>query len=375
MVNLELITALNELQKEKGIEKKVVLAALEDALASAYKKSFGKDWKIVVTVDHESGEIRVFHARTVVMDPDYNSEDPNEIKFSAAVKIDKKIKLGEETREELFPDPNASRIAAQTAKQVIVQKIKEAEKDIIYSEYKCQENALITGTVRRFESRNVILAIDDRVEVLLPMKEQIPRERFRISDRVKALIVNVEKSGKGPSIIVSRTCPEFLKKLFETDIPEIQDNLVEIKAVSREPGIRAKVAVQSLKEKVDPVGACVGYRGSRIQGIISELKGEKIDIVKWNEDLEVYLSNALNPVKLVSMKTKSDLRTEQKHIEAIVPDTQFSIAIGKEGQNVKLVSRLLGIKLDIINESEYKKFIEQSMFGGSEKNSGQDEEA
>ncbi|MDD2715989.1 MAG: transcription termination factor NusA [Candidatus Wallbacteria bacterium] len=361
MVNLELIGALNDLQKEKGIDKNVVLAALEDALSSAYKKSFGKDREIVVKVNPESGEIQIFHARIVVADVDYTA-DINQIKFSEAIKINKKIKLGEEIREEMIPDKNDSRIAAQTAKQVIVQKIKEAEKEMIFNEYKSHENTIVVGVVRRFESRNVILAINDRVEVLLPLKEQLPRERFRISDKIKAYIINVEKSGKGPNIIVSRTCPEFLKRLFEMEIPEIMDSLVEIKSVSREPGIRSKVAVVSHKEKVDPVGACVGYRGSRIQGIISELKGEKIDIVKWNDDLDTYLSNALNPVKLVSMRIKSET-DGVKHLEAIVPDSQLSLAIGKEGQNVKLISRLLKIKLDIINESEYKKFIEKNMFG------------
>ncbi|MDD5091250.1 MAG: transcription termination factor NusA, partial [Candidatus Wallbacteria bacterium] len=281
MINLELIGALNELQKEKGISKEVVIAALEDALASAYKKNYGRDKNLAVKLNPDDGGITIFHVRTVVADPDFTGEE-NEIKFSEAVKIDKKIKLGEETRQELTPDTNATRIAAQTAKQVIIQKIKEAEKEKIYDDYKHLESTVVTGIVRRFESKNVILAIDDRVEVLLPLKEQIPRERFRISDRVKAYIINVEKSGKGPNVIVSRTCPEFLKKLFQMEIPEIQDNLVEIKFVSRDAGSRSKVAVISHKDKVDPVGACVGYRGSRIQGIISELKGEKIDIIKWN---------------------------------------------------------------------------------------------
>lgn len=364
MVNQNLITAIEELQKEKGIKKEVVISALEDALASAYRKNYGKDKKFEVEVNPKSGEIRLFDVQNVVDDEEFE-DNPGELMFSEAIKIDEELKVGDRIVKEIIPDRTASRIAAQTAKQVIVQKIKEAEKELIYDEYKDMADTVVQGVVRRFESRNVILELNGKAEILLPLDYQIPRERFRAGDRVKVIITRVEKVGKGPGIIASRTAPLFVKRLFEQEIPELQDDTIEIKAVSRIPGFRSKVAVVSKKDKVDPVGSCVGYRGSRIQVIISELKGEKIDIVKWNDDLETYMSNAFSPTKLISMKIMGET-DERKQVQAIVSDEHYGQLIGREGQNIKLISELLGVDLEILSEKEYKENIEKSLFSENE---------
>lgn len=365
-MNKELIKALEGLESEKGIKKETVILALEEALASAYRKVLGREKEIEVKVDPSTGEIKVFDIKKVVADVDLRDLD-TEIKYSEAVKIDKKIKLGSELKKEIIMDNRSSRIAAQTAKQIIIQKIREAEKDKIYEEYKNRVGEIVVGVVRRFERGNTILEIDGNVEILLEKAEQLPRERFRISERVKTIIIEVEKQGKGPTIKVSRCHPDLVKKMFEEEIPEIQEGIVEIKAVAREPGVKSKVAVVSYKDKVDPVGACVGYRGTRVQVIISELRGEKMDIVRWNEDIEVYLMNALAPVKMISMKIVGE-EDGKRVVEAIVSDENYAQVVGKDGQNVRLISELLNIKLKIINESEYKKFVEDKLFSGGDEN-------
>jgi len=363
MINMNLIAAIDELQKEKGIKKETVIAALEDALASAYRKNYGKDKKFEVKINPKSGEIRLFDVKNIVDDEEYE-ENPGELMLSEAIKIDKNLKAGDKIVKEFIPDISASRIAAQTAKQVIVQKIKEAEKELIYDEYKDMTGTIIQGVVRRFENRNVILEINGKAEVLLPLNAQIPRERFRAGDRVKAIITDIEKVGKGPSIIASRTSPDFVKKLFEQEIPELQDNTIEIVTVARIPGFRSKVAVVSKKDKIDPVGSCVGYRGSRIQTIISELRGERIDIVKWNEDLEIYLSNAFSPSKLISMKILGE-KDGRKSVQTIVSDEHYGQLIGRDGQNIKLISDLIDVNLEVLSEKEYKENIEKEMFNGN----------
>jgi N utilization substance protein A len=364
MVNQNLILAIDELQKEKGIKKEVVISALEDALASAYRKNYGKDKRFEVEVNPKTGEIRLFDVKEVVDDEEFE-ENPGELKLSDAIEMDSNLKVGDKIIKEVIPDRTASRIAAQTAKQVIVQKIKEAEKELIYDEYKNMTNTIVQGVVRRFENRNVVLELNGKAEILLPLSEQIPRERFRAGDRVKTIITSVEKIGRGPSIIASRTSPLFVKKLFEQEIPELQDDTIEIKSVSRIPGFRSKVAVASKKDKVDPVGSCVGYRGSRIQVIISELKGEKIDIVKWNDDLEIYISNAFSPTKLISMKIMGET-DGRKQVQAIVSDEHYGQLIGRDGQNIKLISELIGVDLEILSEREYKENIEKSLFNENE---------
>lgn len=342
-MNAEFIEALNQLEKEKGISKDILLEAIEAALISGYKRNFHSAQNVRVDIDRESGKVRVFARKTVVDEV----VDPRlEISLEAAREISPSYQLGDIVEIEVTP-ADFGRIAAQTAKQVVTQRIREAERSIIYQEFVDREEDIVTGVVQRMDNRFFYIDLG-RVEALLPLSETMPGERFKHGDRVKTYITRVEKSTKGPQIFVSRTHPGLIKRLFELEVPEIYDGIVEIHSVAREAGHRSKIAVSSRDEQVDPVGACVGHRGMRVQTVVNELRGEKIDVVPWSDDPEEFVANALRPAKV----TRVEVDEEEKVARVVVPDHQLSLAIGKEGQNARLAAKLTGWKIDIRSESE-----------------------
>ncbi len=342
-MNAEFMQAFEQLGREKGIAPEVLFDAIEAALISAYKRNFSSAQNVRVALDRETGEIHVYARKSVVEEV----TDPRlEISLAEAKEIDPRYILEDVVELEVTPK-NFGRIAAQTAKQVVVQRIREAERGIIYEEYSNRESDIVTGIVQRIEAKNVFVDLG-KAEAILQPSEQIPGEVYRHSDRIKTYIIEVKKTTKGPQILVSRTHPGLLKRLFELEVPEIHDGVVEIKSVAREPGLRSKIAVHSRDENVDPVGACVGHKGMRVQTIVNELKGEKIDIVKWNADPAKYIANALSPAKVVAV----DVNETEKASRVVVPDYQLSLAIGKEGQNARLAAKLTGWKIDIKSESQ-----------------------
>lgn len=342
-MNLELINALKDIEKEKGISSDILLDAIEHALHTAYKKNFGTAQNSRIEIDKETGEIKVYSRKTVVA----NVTDANtEISLEEALEVDPEAKEGDVVEIEVTPS-DFGRIAAQAAKQVVVQQIREAERGLIYEEFSSREGDIVTGTVRRQEARTVYIDLGRAEAILLP-SEQIPTEKYNQGDRIKAYITEVKKTTKGPQILVSRTHPGLLKRLFELEVPEIFEGIVEIKAVAREPGLRSKIAVHSRDENVDSIGSCVGPKGMRVQAVVVELKGEKIDIVKWSSDPREFIANALSPAKVESV----EIDEEEKAARVIVPDHQLSLAIGKEGQNARLAARLTGWKIDIKSASQ-----------------------
>ncbi len=343
-MNQDLFAAIESLEKEKGISKEVLFEALEVALVSAYKRNFQSAPAVSVTLDRETGEIKVFSEVEVV--EEVESEE-TEVSLYEAKVYDPRCQVGDSIKMEVTPK-EFGRIAAQTAKQVVIQRIREAERELIYENFVDRTEEVITGLVRRFEQRNVIVDLG-RTEAVLPVEEQIPHERYRQGERVKALIVDVKKTTKGPQIILSRTHTGFLKRLFEMEVPEIFEGIVEVKAVAREAGHRSKLAVISQNQDIDPVGSCVGPKGSRVQAISNELKGEKIDIIKWSEVSEEYIANALSPAKVSAVM----INHEDNSAAVIVPDNQLSLAIGKEGQNARLAARMTGWKVDISSETQH----------------------
>jgi len=343
-MNIEFLHALDDIASEKDISKDVLLEALETALESAYKKDFGSKENAEVKIDQDSGEVRVIARKEVVEEVDDNN---SEISLEHAQNIDPKLEVGDVAEIEITPD-NFGRIAAQTAKQVVMQRIREAERDVIYDHYKQKEGEFITGTIQRFHKDYIMIDMG-KTEALLPPSEQIDSENYEVGDRIKLFIVEVSSTNKGPRILVSRTHPGLLMRLFEIEIPEIYDGTVEIKEVAREAGYRSKVAVYSENDDVDPVGACVGPRGSRVQAVVDQLDGEKIDIVKWDPDPKVFIANALNPAEV----SEVILNEKEAIAQVVVPDFQLSLAIGKEGQNARLAAKLTGWKVDIVKESEY----------------------
>lgn len=351
-MNLDFINALKDIEKEKGISSEVLLQAIEHALHTAYRKNFGSAQNARIEIARETGEIKVFSRKTAVSEV---TDSALEISLDEAVQIDPEAKKGEIIEMEVTPS-NFGRIAAQAAKQVVVQQIREAERGLIYEEYLSREGDIVTGIVRRQEAKNVYIDLGRTEAVLLP-SEQIITERYEHGDRIKTYITEVKKTTKGPQILVSRTHPGLLKRLFELEVPEIFEGIVEIKAVAREPGMRSKIAVYSRSENVDSIGACVGPKGMRAQAIVQELKGEKIDIVKWDTELKEFIANALSPAKVVSVVIDED----QKAARVIVPNHQLSLAIGKEGQNARLAARLTGWKIDIKDESQLDVAEEQSL--------------
>jgi len=342
-VNTEFIGAIEEIERSKGIAKDVLLEAIEAALISAYRRNFGSSQSVRVHIDRETGEIKVFSRRAVVSEV----EDPRtEISIEEAKQIDPNYLEHDVVESEVTPK-NFGRIAAQTAKQVVVQRIREAERGIIFEEFSSREGDIVTGIVHRQENRNIMIDLG-RAEGVLAPNEQIPGELYRQGERLKAYILEVRKTTKGPQIMLSRTHPGLLKRLFEFEVPEIHDGIVEIKGISREAGSRSKVAVWSRDESIDPVGACVGPKGVRVQSIVGELKGEKMDIVRWSPDIEEFIANSLSPAKVVCVRCYE----EGKVARVIVPDYQLSLAIGKEGQNARLAAKLTGWRIDIRSESQ-----------------------
>ena len=342
-MNSDFLEALKDLEKEKGIAVDVILEAIEAALLSAYKRNFGSLQNARVHIDRDTGDYKVYSQRTVVEEVE---DDRVEISLEEAQKIDPRFNLEDVVENEVTPR-NFGRIAAQTAKQVVVQRIREAERNIIFEEFSNREGDILTGIVQRIENKNVFVELG-KTEAILTPSEQIPNEEYRHGGRLKTYIVEVRKTTKGPQILVSRTHPGLLKRLFELEVPELQEGVVELKSIAREAGYRSKIAVYSKDENVDPVGACVGPKGMRVQNIVNELNGEKIDIVKWNQDPSKYVASSLSPAKVVAVEVWED----EKVARVIVPDYQLSLAIGKEGQNARLAAKLTGWKIDIKSESQ-----------------------
>ncbi|RDW19517.1 transcription termination/antitermination protein NusA [Oceanobacillus arenosus] len=339
----QLFDAIDNLSNEKGIDKKVLLEALEAALISAYKKNFKSASNVRVELNEATGKMSVYSRKTVVEEV----EDPQlEISLDEARKIDPNYELEDTIELEVTPK-DFGRIAAQAAKQVVTQRVREAERGVIFSEYIDREEDVMTGIIQREDPRFVYVNLG-KVEAKLAEAEQMPTEEYKIHDRLKVFVTKVENTSKGPQIYVSRSHPGLLKRLFEMEVPEIFDGVVEIKSVAREAGDRSKLSVYATNPEIDPVGSCVGQRGQRVQAIVDELKGEKIDIVEWSEDPKVYVANALSPSKVVDVIVNE----EEKATTVIVPDYQLSLAIGKRGQNARLAAKLTGWKIDIKSETE-----------------------
>jgi len=339
------LDALKALAKEKGVDEDFLFDAIEAALISAYKRNFGSAQNVRVVLDRHTGAYHVYAIKTVV---DEVFDDVQEISLAQARTINPEYEIDDTLEIEVTP-ANFGRIAAQAAKQVVVQRVREAERGIIYEEFMSREGDIVNGLVSRVENRNVFIDVGKTEAILMPA-EQIVGETYEHGDQIKAYIVEVKRTSKGPQIVVSRTHPGLLKRLFELEVPEIQEGIVEIKSVAREPGMRSKIAVWSKDEDVDPVGSCVGHKGMRVQAIVDELGSEKIDIVKWNEDSAKFIANALSPAKVVSVAVNED----EKVSRVVVPDYQLSLAIGKEGQNARLAAKLTGWKIDIKSETQAK---------------------
>lgn len=343
-MNKELIGALDALEKEKGIKKEIVIEALEAALVSAYKRNYGQAQNVEVDFDAKKGNIKVYAVKTVVEEV---TDDRLEVSLEDALQISRGYELGDEIRFEVTPQ-NFGRIAAQTAKQVIMQRVREAERSVIYEKYSQYENEIVTGEVERQDSRFIYVNIGN-VEAVMGKQDQMPSETYKMHDRIQVFVSRVENSTKGPQVFVSRTAPELLKRLFEKEVPEIYDGVVEIVSIAREAGDRAKIAVRSNDANIDPVGTCVGPRGQRVQEIVNELGGENMDIVEWVDDPAQYIANALNPAEVLDVIFDEE---NERACTVIVPDYQLSLAIGKKGQNARLAARLTNFKIDIKPESE-----------------------
>ncbi|SEF49795.1 NusA antitermination factor [Eubacterium ruminantium] len=342
----EIIDALDQLEKEKGISKEVLMEAIEKSVYSACEKDFGKNTEYEVRMDRETGKIQVF-ANKIVVDVIYDVH--REMTLEEARHIDPNAEIDDEIRVEVTTK-DFGRIAAQKARSIIVQAIKEGERSAVFDYFASKEKDIITGVVQKVNDRGLTISLDEKTETILGEQEMIPGERYRVGDRIKLYIVEVKKNPKGFKIVVSRTHPDLVKRLFEREITEVSDGIVEIKSISREAGSRTKIAVHSTDPNVDAVGACVGMSGTRVNNIVDDLKGEKIDIIEWDEDPAIFIEHALSPSKVVSVK----LVDGEKAARVIVPDYQLSLAIGKEGQNARLAARLTGYKIDIKSESQAK---------------------
>ena len=353
----ELIDALNQLQKEKNIEKEVIMQAIEDSLVAACNRDFGKNAIVKVNMDRETGAISVFVEKTVVEEVE---DSATEISLEDAKMRDIHYELGDVVNIEVTPK-NFGRIAAQHARSVIVQKIKEEERRVLYEHFSHKEKDIVTGVVQRYNGKNICISLDDKTDAVLTEKEQVKGEVFHPTDRIKLYIIEVKDTNKGPKILVSRTHPELVKRLFEKEVAEVYDGTVEIKSIAREAGSHTKIAVASNDPNVDPVGACVGINGARVNAIVNDLKGEKIDIITWSDDPAVLIENALSPSNVISV----DVDPEEKSGRVVVPDYQLSLAIGKEGQNARLAAKLTGYKIDIKSESQAAELQEELDFDDS----------
>jgi N utilization substance protein A len=367
----ELSEAVKQLVADKGISEDLILKTIEMALLAAYKKKFGTTSNAETHIDDENDIVKIYSKKEIV---DKVSEPVFQIKLDEAKKLHSGAELGDEMLIEIKPE-DFGRIAAQTAKQVVRQRLKEIEKDVVYNEFKQREGEMIVGYFQRERAGTIYVNLG-RSEGIMPKGQQSPREHYSLGDRIKALLLEVRKGTKGPQIILSRSHPGFVKKIFELEIPEVADGTIQIKNIVRDPGYRTKVAVFSPRDEVDPVGACVGMKGIRIQAIVGELEGEKIDILKWDTDIKRYISNAMNPVKISRIVVTDE---EKKEALIVVHDAQLAIAIGRQGQNIRLVSKLVGMKLDVMPDSEfetseyaeYARKAADELFGAEEEGEGE----
>ena len=361
--NKELILALEDLEKEKGIKKEYLLESIETALVTAYKRNFDSLENVRVEMDKKTGATHVYSIKTIVK----RVTNPNtQINIKDVKKKNPDLSEGDTIEIEIVPR-DFGRIAAQTAKQVIIQKLREEERKIIYSEFNDRKGEIVTGLIQKAD-KNIVVMDLGKLEGVMPAKEQIPTEKYRVNDRIKGYVLDVEKGEKGaPQVIVSRSNPDFVRKLLEFEIPEIYEGVIEIKSVSRDPGNRSKVAVYSPDPNIDPVGSCVGQKGVRIQNVINELHGEKIDVIEWNEDPSIYIAAALLPAQILAV----DIKEEENFAQVIVPDDQLSLAIGKAGQNARLAARLTNWKIDIKSETQFREML---MAKENENNDSENEE-
>lgn len=348
-MNIEFIEALEQIGKEKGITTEILLEAIEAALISAYKKNYGTSQNVRVYIDRDTGEVKVFTQKNVVESVENELLD---ISLEEARKYNSGYQINDVVEIEVTPK-KFGRIAAQTAKQVVVQRIREAERDVIFEEFSGRESDIVTGMIQRIDKKTVYIDLG-KIEAMLMPAEQTTGEGYTQGKRIKTYILEVRKTTKGPQIYVSRTHPGLVKRLFELEVPEIHDGIVEIKAIARESGSRTKIAVHSRDENVDPVGSCVGPKGIRVQAVVEELSGEKIDIIKWSKDYEQYVANSLSPAKVISV----NINENDKIANVEVDDHQLSLAIGKEGQNARLAAKLTGWKIDIKSTSQLEKINE-----------------
>ena len=347
-MNKEFIEALEELEKDKHVSKEVILDAVEQALVSAYKKNYGNYQNCSVAIDRETGEVRVLMSKDVVADEDL-IDDMLEVSLTEAQQIDPRYEIGDVIRFAVIPK-DFGRIAAQTAKQVVVQKIREAERSMVYDEFITRKEEIVNGTVSRKSGATLFVSLGS-AEGILSANEQVPGETFEVREHLKVYIMDVKNTAKGPQVFLSRSHPGLVKGLFEQEVPEIQDGTMEIRSIAREAGSRTKMAVSSNDENVDPVGACVGTRGSRVQTVVDELSGEKIDIIFWSDDPAELIANVLSPADVEMVIIENE---EEKNATAVVPDFQLSLAIGKQGQNVRLAAKVSGWKIDIKSHSQYE---------------------
>lgn len=349
-MNMDFVLAIKEIGNEKGIDPEVLFKAVEEALVIAYKRNFNSAQNVRVELNKDTGDFHVFEQRKVVEQP----ANRDEISLEEAHKLNADYVVDDVIEQEVFPK-DFTRVAVQNAKQIIMQRIREAERGIVYDKYSGREDDIVTGIIQRMEKGTVFIDLG-KVEAILTQNEQIPGEVYQYHDRMKFYIIEVKKTTKGPQIMVSRTHPGLLKRLFELEVPEIHDGVVEIKSVAREAGMRSKIAVYTKDENIDPVGACVGHKGMRVQNIVSELRGEKIDIVRYSTEPDKYVANALSPAKVVT----TSVNEAEKICRVIVPDYQLSLAIGKEGQNARLAAKLTGWKIDIKSETQAAKEKEEA---------------
>lgn len=346
-----MLNALDTLEAEKGVSKSIVIEALESALISAYKRNYGQSQNVEVDFDENEGDIHVFAVKEVT---DEVMDSQLEISLKDATEINTAYEVGDEIRFEVTPK-DFGRIAAQTAKQVILQRVREAERSIIYEEFSAYENEIMQGVVERQDRRYIYVNLG-KIEAVLSKQDQMPNEHYQAHDRIKVYVTRVENTSKGPQVFVSRTHPDLLRRLFEQEVPEIYDGTVEIVSVAREAGDRAKIAVRAADPDIDPVGTCVGPQGQRVQALVNELKGENMDIVEWNEDPAIYIANSLNPSEVSDVIFEVE---NPKVCTVVVPDHQLSLAIGKRGQNARLAAKLTAYKIDIKSESDMEDFYAQ----------------
>ncbi|HJX33632.1 MAG TPA: transcription termination factor NusA [Desulfatiglandales bacterium] len=347
----ELAKVLEQVGRERGVERDTLIKTLEEAVRAAARKKLGPNYDLEINYNNEMGEIEIFEFKEVV---EKVTNDNLEISLEKAVEIDPEAVIGDSLGIKMDMD-DLGRVAAQSAKQVIMQRLREAERDSVFNDFKDRRGEIVYGIVQRFDKGSIIVNLG-RAEAELPVKEQIPRESYKQGDRIRAYILEVKQFSRGPQIILSRTHPNFLSALFENEVPEIAEGIVSIIQVAREPGSRAKIAVSSKDSDVDPVGACVGMKGSRVQAVVQELKGEKIDIVTWDNDSAKFICNALAPAEI----TRVVVDEANRSMTVVVPDDQLSLAIGRRGQNVRLASKISGWNLDVISETEYNKDLKES---------------